>query len=582
MEKPLPDWQPRSPPSGGRLDPHLIHELSRQLGIPGLVARLLALRGYTEPEQARLYLSPSLQHLLDPARMADMDRGVAVIAAALERGEPIALHGDYDADGITSTALLTRFIEEAGGRALPLLPERDLDGYGLSARCVRLAAAGGARVLVALDCGTADHEAVALANTLGLSTVVVDHHPVNNTLPPLAAAVLNPARADCGFAGCTLSAAGVAFFLLAALRRRLRESGWWAKLGRPEPNLRRLLDLVSLGTIADVVPLVGQNRILVAAGLEELSRRSCPGLVALCAQAGIGERVSVGDIGFKLAPRLNAAGRLGSARTGLELLTTSSSLQAEDLARELEARNIERRAIQQRIEAEAVAEIESGAHQARPVLVLAREGWHAGVVGIVASRLAERYYLPAVVIALQDGVGKGSARSVEGVDIARAIDDCRCHLIRGGGHAQAAGITLRADAVDAFAAALAGRVQAMSAGLRRGPRLCYDAQVRLAELDDGVLEGISRMAPFGLGNPEPVLVLAGARLRRKRVLKGLHLQCRLEQEGLVREAIGFGLADRAPPEDSRVRAAFAVRFEAFRGECRVRLHLKDIREEKES
>ncbi|MBM4320229.1 MAG: single-stranded-DNA-specific exonuclease RecJ, partial [Deltaproteobacteria bacterium] len=522
MEPLLPEWRQRAAPRP--LDPLQIAQLARTLAIPELVARLLVLRGLTEPAVLREFLEPSLQQLLDPSQMADMERGVAVLCAALEQDVPIAVQGDYDADGITSTALLVRFLGEAGGRVLPYLPERERDGYGLSTRGVQLAAEQGAKVLVAVDCGTSDHEVVALASELGLAVVVVDHHPPSGTLPTHAAAVLNPARLDCGFAARTLSAAGVTFFLLIALRRRLRETGWWARRGRPEPNLRRMLDLVTLGTVADVVPLVGQNRILVAHGLGELSRRATPGLCALCDKAGVGAEVSVLDVSYRLAPRLNAAGRMGSAQASLELLTAAGIARATELARQLEAHNDERKLLQERVEAEALSEIGSGKHVTDSVLVLAREGWHPGVVGIVASRLAERYYLPAVVIALQDGLGKGSARSIDGVDIGQAIQGCRNHLIRGGGHAQAAGITLQAEAVQSFAAALARRVQAMLAGKRLLPALLFDAQVRLAELDGPLVEWIGRMAPFGAGNPEPVLVVSGARMRHRRILKGLHLQ----------------------------------------------------------
>ena len=579
MKPPLPVWKPRS---SERPVPEIVEALARALDLPGTLAEILVCRGLSDPDEARTFLRPSLGRLLDPARLTDMEGALDLLAQSIQQGSLIALHGDYDADGITATALMAGFLEEVGARYVVFLPERERDGYGLSEHGVRQVAGQGARLLLTLDCGSSDPQVLALALELGMTPVVVDHHPIPGELPGAAAAVINPARPDCGFAGATLAAVGVAFFLVAGLRRRLRELGWWARSGRAEPDLKRCLDLVAIGTVADVVPLVGQNRILVAHGLRELGRSARPGVAALRQVARLQAELSSSDVAFKLAPVLNASGRMGRASCGFDLLHTRDQGQARGLARLLAAQNDERRAIQDRIEAEAIEEIESGKHSGRCVLVLAREGWHPGVVGIVASRLLDRYYLPAVVIALKDGQGKGSARSIEGVDIGEAIRSCGEHILNGGGHAMAAGVTLEAGSVEPFADALAMEVTRQMGSERARPALRYDAQVELEEVHEGLVQGLQSMAPFGKGNAEPLLILRGARLRNRRIYKERHLACRLAAGGTEREAIGFDLAHRAPSEGALVSAAFNARVEQFRGERTLRLRLKDIREEKES
>jgi single-stranded-DNA-specific exonuclease len=574
---PPPTWELRP----AAADPSVRSALQAATGLSSRTAEILLRRGLHDPAAARSFLEPSFSQLLDPAPLLDVERAVELLTGALARGERIALHGDYDVDGMAATALLAGFLRQAGGQVVSYLPERDQDGYGLSLRGVRLAAQAEATVLVALDCGTSDHEAITLAHELGLVPLVVDHHLPAGPLPTHAAAVLNPARPGCGFAGGTLSATGVAFHLAIALRRSLRERGWFVQLGRPEPNLRSFLDLVALGTVADMVPLVGPNRTCVAFGLTELTRRRRPGLAALCAVAGVGEQVTATDVGFKLAPRLNASGRLGSPLTGLELLGATDSGRAAVLARQLEEHNVQRRRLQEQVEQEAIELLEGQPGGRAPVAVVAKAGWHPGVVGIVASRLAERYYVPAVVIALQEGIGRGSARSVDGIDIGRAIQSCREHLLRGGGHPQAAGVTLEEHQLDGFREALGHRVEQALAGQRPSPRLLFDAEVALEELDEALAGELGRLAPFGMGNPEPVLVTRGVRLLQRRSLRGGHVQCLFGDDGVTRPAVGFGLDGRVPPEGSLVAVAGSWRKDRYRGEDTLRLFLKDVREEKE-
>jgi len=547
------------------------------LDLPGPVAEILWQRGLREPSLAAPFLSPSLATLDDPSGMTDLDAAVTVLGEALLAGAAIALHGDYDADGMTSTALVARFVAAAGGRCVAYLPRRQEDGYGLSEQGVREMAEAGASVLVALDCGTRDHDSVALARSLGLKVIVVDHHPVAGGLPEGADAVLNPARSDCGFAGGALSAVGVAFFLLAGLRRWLRERSFWTEQ-RPEPNLRHFLDVVALGTVADVVPLTGANRTLVRHGLQVLGRSRQPGVSALCRQAGLGESVTAWDVAFRLAPRLNAAGRVGRAGDGFELLRTTCPREASRLAALLERQNAERKELQRQVEAAALEQVEARGLDQGPVIVVAGEGWHPGVVGIVASRLVDRYHVPAVVIAVEGDIGRGSARSVPGVDIGAAIRDCGEHIVTGGGHPAAAGVTLSSGRVASFAAALAHTVQRALAGDRPAPELLWDVQVHLSEVDDRLVKGLRRLAPFGQANPEPVLVARDLRLGRRRVLKGEHLRCELVQGAARLPAMGFGLARGAPAEGARVHAAFRARYNDFRRVRTLRLELEDLRE----
>lgn len=545
--------------------------------MPAPVAAILWQRGLGDPGVAGRFLSPALATLPDPSQMAGLDDAVALLGEALLAEELIALHGDYDADGMTSTALVARFLAAAGAGCVPYLPCRHQDGYGLSEQGVRHAAAAGAQVLVALDCGTSDHASVALAKTLGLRVVVVDHHPVAAGLPPDAVAVLNPSRADCAFAEGVLSAVGVAFFLVVGLRRWLRQRGFWSP-ERPEPNLRHFLDVVALGTVADVVPLRGANRTLVRHGLQVLGRSRLPGIVALCQQTGLGGTVTAWDVAFRLAPRLNAAGRVGRAADGFELLRTSDPATAARLACLLEKQNAERKDLQRAVERAALAQIEASGQERDPVLVVAGEGWHPGVVGIVASRLVDRYHVPAVVIAVEGEVGRGSARSVPGVDIGTAVRGCAAHLMRGGGHPGAAGVTLLSECVEPFRAALAERVLEQLSGGVPIPELLWDAEVRLADVDDALVAALGRLAPFGEANPEPVLVARGLRLQRRRVLKGEHLRCELAQGRASLPAMGFGLAQGAPEEGATVRAAFRARYNDFRGVRTLRLELEDLRE----
>ncbi|WP_049760203.1 single-stranded-DNA-specific exonuclease RecJ [Anaeromyxobacter dehalogenans] len=550
-------------------------ELAAALGLHPLAARVLAARGHADPAEAEAFLAARLADLPDPFRMKGMEAAVERIARALEGGERIACYGDYDVDGVTSTALLCGFLRAAGADVVTYTPHRLVEGYGLNGDAVRSLAAQGVRLLVTLDCGITSVDEVRVAAGLGVDTVVVDHHTVPVELPA-AAAILNPHQPGCAYPSKDLAAVGVTFALAMALRRRLRERGRFGP-ARPEPNLKEVLDLVALGTVADVVPLVGANRILVRWGLEQLATSRRPGVRALKRVAGIadGTPVTAGQVGFRLAPRINAAGRLDDAGRGVRLLLSGDAAAAQALADELDRENQARQEIERRILEQALADAGARVAAGARGLVLARDGWHAGVVGIVASRVVERFHRPAVLVALEDGAGKGSGRSIEGFHLYDALAACSGHLARFGGHRHAAGVTVERAQVEPFRAAFEAHAAATIADEDLVPRCRIDGWVGDAEVTEDAAEGLARLGPFGAGHPEPVFALRGAAARARTVgAGGAHLKLAL---GRGLDAIGFGMGDRAPACGGPVDAAFTIGFDEWDGTRRLQLKLKDLR-----
>ncbi len=549
--------------------------LAGELSLHPLAARVLASRGLGEPERAERFLSARLADLPDPFTMRGMEAAVSRLVRGLESGERIACYGDYDVDGVTSTVLLAGFLRAAGGDVVTYTPHRLVEGYGLNAGAVGRLAAQGARLIVTLDCGITSVAEVQEAARLGVDVVVVDHHTVPVELPA-AAAILNPNRPGCGYPSKHLAAVGVTFCLAMALRKRLRELGRWTG-ARPEPNLRQALDLVALGTVADVVPLVEVNRILVRWGLEELSRSRRPGIRALKRVAGVaeGQPVSAGQVGFRLAPRINAAGRLDDAGRGVHLLLGDDPVGATALAEELDRENRSRQEIERRILEEALADAAGMVARGARGLVLSRDGWHPGVIGIVASRVVERYHRPAILVGVADGVGKGSGRSIEGFHLYDALDACRSHLSRFGGHRHAAGVTLEPGALPAFREAFERH-----AGERLGdedlvPRCRIEGWVAAGDLGERAAEDLLRLSPFGAGHAEP---LFGLRARpgpaRAVGAGGAHLKVALAP-GL--DAIGFSLGDRIDLCASDVEAAVSLGFDEWDGTRRLQLRIRDLR-----
>jgi single-stranded-DNA-specific exonuclease len=552
--------------------------LAAELGLHPLSARVLVHRGLRTPEAASAFLSDKLADLPDPFRMKGMVAAVDRLFRAIREKEHITLYGDYDVDGVCSTSLMNLFLRELGARPATYIPHRMDEGYGLNLQAVEKIAADGTRVLVTLDCGVTSVAEISRARDLGLDVVVVDHHTVPPTLPP-AVAVLNPHQPGCEYPTKHLCAAGVAFNLCMGLRKKLREDGWFAT--RKEPNLKALMDLVAMATVADVVPLTGANRILVHHGLQELSAGRRYGVRALKEVAGLeaDSPVTAGQVGYRLGPRINAAGRLHDASLGLQLLCSETLEAARSLAQVLDRANAERQGIESSILTEALAQAEELAEHARG-FVLYSEGWHPGVIGIVASRVVERFHRPTVIVGVKDGVGKGSARSIEGFHLYDALSGCADLLARFGGHKHAAGLTIEAKHLPALRESFERIARQRLTPEDLIARCKVDAVVGVKELDERAVEALQKLGPFGQGNPEPVLVLRH-QVARPRVLPHKsggagHLKLALVDAPSV-DAIGFGMADRLALTEGPVDLAFQASFDTFRGQRRLSLKLKDLR-----
>jgi single-stranded-DNA-specific exonuclease len=549
--------------------------LARELDLEPRVARVLACRGLTDPADAARFLSSSLGDLPDPFLMRGMEQAVAALRDALARGDRIALYGDYDVDGVTSTALLAGFLRAVGANVVTYVPHRLVEGYGLNTAAVRRLAAEGAKLLVSLDCGITSVAEVRAAADLGLRTVVVDHHTVPVELPS-AAAILNPHQPDCAYPYKPLAAVGVTFCLAMALRKRLRDAGRFGA-DRPEPNLRHQLDLVALGTVADVVPLTGVNRILVRAGLEVLARPRRAGLRALKRVSGMPEdgRVTAGQVGFRLGPRINAAGRLDDASRGVRLLLEESAGAALALAEELDRENRARQELERGILEQATAQARERVAAGVRGLVLAQEGWHPGVVGIVASRIVERFHRPAILVGISDGVGKGSGRSIEAFHLHDALSRCAEHLTRFGGHRHAAGMTLDAAALPSFRERFEQHARQVLTDEDLLPRCRIEGRLGPDDVGEEMAHAVERLAPFGAGHPEPLFAMLG-RPRSARVVGATGAHLKLGFGGGL-QAIGFSLGDRVAMCSSDVEAAVTVGFDDWNGARRVQLTIRDLR-----
>jgi len=555
-----------------------VASLAEQLGIPELIARLLVHRGVNDDKQGRNWLQATLRDLPDPHAMVDMERAVARIVAALDGAEAIWVHGDYDVDGCTSTVLLVEFLTSVGGKVHWYAPHRERDGYGIQSATMRRLAEQGAQLVITCDNGTSAHEAIAAGNELGVDTIVCDHHKLPEELP-LAAAILNPQQSGEGSPYIELAAVGVAFMLAIAVRAKLRERGDFAS--EPEPDLRRYLDIVALGTVADVAPLRGVNRLLVRSGLKVLSARSRPGLRALIDASGIRpeEPLSASHLGFRLGPRINAAGRLDEAARAVELLLSSDPVTAQAQANELDAFNRRRQDVQRETFADVLRQAAlDGDFMARKGLVLWSREWHPGVVGIVASKVAQHFHRPAVVVAVKDGMGTGSGRAIKGIDLF-AVLAAQSHLLeRFGGHRAAAGLTLREDQLpalrDAFAEDAFG---GCDPGLWQG-RLSVDAELSLADISWDLHRSIAALQPFGVGNPEPLFLCRGLRASGVRTMSRDGLRMNLRQgDAPPQQAVGFGLGVRPDELDGPVDVLFALQENTWAGRTSLQLFLRDIR-----
>jgi single-stranded-DNA-specific exonuclease len=557
-------------------------EIAQRLALPEIVGRLLAQRG-VDLDHAPGFLQPRLREQLpDPADLRDMEAAVARLVRAVRDGETIAILGDYDVDGATSAALLARFFAAIGTRTRVYVPDRLREGYGPNSAALSRLRAEGARTVVTVDCGTTAHLPLAEAAEVGLDVIVVDHH-VAEPLLPRAAAVVNPNRLDEDSPHGSLAAVGVAFLLVVAVNRALRRAGWYGA-ARTEPDLLGWLDLVALGTVCDVVPLVGLNRALVAQGIKVARRGANPGMAALAAIAGIKEPLDAYHLGFILGPRVNAGGRIGASDLGARLLATDDPALAAELAQRLDAFNCERREIEAQTLAAAIAMVEA-VPQAPVLTFAAAGGWHPGVIGIVASRLKERYERPALVVALDGGVGRGSGRSIPGIPLGPAVIAARQAglLINGGGHAMAAGFTVAADKLDALREFL---VERLGDGLDREtlvPELGVDGALSAAAACTELIGQIERLAPFGAANSEPRFVFPALRVLHTEIVGDVHLRCILADafDGARLPAIAFRVAGTplgrflAETRGAAIDVAGHLRRNTWRGGDAVRLVIVD-------
>lgn len=523
-------------------DERLALALAQRLALPELVGRVLASRG-VGLEEAESFLNPTLRDLLpDPGHLKGMEAAVARLVRAVTSGETIGIFGDYDVDGATSSALLNTVLTAMGGKARVYIPDRIKEGYGPNAPALLRLQSEGVGVVVTVDCGTTAFAPLEEAAKAGLDLIVVDHHVGEAALPP-ALAVINPNRLDEDSPHGHLAAVGVAFLLAVGLNRGLKEAGWYQ--GRPAPDLLRALDLVALGTVCDVVPLVGVNRALVVQGLKVMAKRANVGLAALADVAGVKERPDSYSLGYVLGPRVNAGGRVGEAELGTRLLSTDDPVEAAEIARQLDGYNKDRQEIEAAVLLDAIEQVEGRPDDGRPLIVAAGENWHPGVIGIVAGRLKERYGRVACVVALEDGEGKGSGRSVPGLDLGSAVIAARqAGLLKaGGGHAMAAGFTVARENLADLSDFLAERLQAQLDG-ELVPLLELDGALDAGGADIDLVETLAQVGPFGSGNPEPRFAIAGARIVKADVVGSGHVRLILSGAGGKRlKAIAFRAAD---------------------------------------
>ncbi|BCJ90569.1 single-stranded-DNA-specific exonuclease [Terrihabitans soli] len=553
--------------------------IAQRHGVPEVLARVLAGRGIGL-DAVGDYLSPNIRSLLpEPYRFTDMEAAARRIARAVEAGERVAIFGDYDVDGATSSAVLASLLKAAGTPHRIYIPDRIFEGYGPNAEAIKTLAEEGAKLLVTVDCGTTSHAALAEASRLRMDVVVLDHHQVGETLPEVAALV-NPKRHDDISGHDYLAAVGVVFITVVAVNRLLRQNGFWTA-ERSEPDLLSLLDLVALGTVADVVPLTGINRAFVIRGLQAMGQRRRPGLRALADAARMRGAPSPYHLGFLIGPRINAGGRIGRAELGALLLTCDDEAESQKLALELDRLNGER----QEVEKGVLADAEMKADLSADVVMASGMGWHPGVVGLVAARLKERASKPAFAITFSNGVGTGSGRSIPGVDIGAAVRAAveEGLLVKGGGHAMAAGITVEETRFDAFAAFLRARLASDVAAARREDVLKIDGVLTAASLTPGLYDEIQRAGPFGAGNSEPIFALSGHILMSvEEVGSGGHLRLRLKAPdgsavtAMAFRAVGQPLGEVLPLNRGKpVEVAGCLQKDEWNGRTSVSMRVLD-------
>jgi single-stranded-DNA-specific exonuclease len=551
-------------------DPEVVRALAAALHLPPEICALLVHRGHTDVDAAKQFLRPRMEQVRDPYELHGMDRAVTRLSAAIRNGDVIMVHGDYDVDGMCSTALLTRVLRDLGGTVVPFIPHRLSDGYDLTDAGVNAAVACGARVVLTADCGTSALPAIARLTGLGIDVIVSDHHLPGGPLPACVA-ILNPRQPGCTSVDKDAAAVGIAYKLALALTRAF---------GHGEELVASLLDLVALATVADLAPLRGENRVLVKYGLKVMEQSRHPGVRALIRASGLeGKPLTAGRIGFILAPRLNAVGRLGHALRGVELLLTDDPGIANEIARELEELNQHRQAMDRRTLDDALRMVDDIDLDAQYGLVLAKQGWHAGVIGIVASRIVEQVSRPVVLVALDGDTGKGSGRSIAAFDLHAGLSACREHLIRFGGHRAAAGITVQSDRIPVLQSAFNDVARRQLTADDLVPTQRIDLWVDGAQVTDDLEKWLRYFEPYGLGNVTPTFGMRDARLvsppRRIGSTDGVRTAVTTDAGDVA--AIAWRLGDRARLLDpaAPVQLAFRLERDDYRGADRLQLNIID-------
>lgn len=554
-------------------DENAVAQIARELAVPEVLARVLLNRRISSFEKARVFFRPDLENLYDPFLMKDMDKAVDRLHHALENGERILVYGDYDVDGVSSASLLYLVLSRlVGSRVSYYIPDRMTEGYGLSGKSIREAAESGVSLIVTVDCGVTAVDEIRLGNKLGMDIIVSDHHQPAEELPP-AVAVLDPKRPDCPYPFKELAGVGVAFKLL---------QGLYQKLQLPEAELDEYLDLVAIGSAADIVPLVDENRILVRHGLDKINYNPRYGVKALLESAGLaGREITVGLIVFVVAPRINAVGRLGDAKRAVQLFTAQTLQKARGFAKELEKENKLRRDIDELTFKEALEIVETRLDPENDkALVVHKRDWHPGVIGIVASRIVERYYRPTIMISVVDGVGKGSARSISNFNVYEAIKSCSHYLSGFGGHKYAAGLTINEENIEPFAECFRKVAAEIIQPEDLIPSLRIDSEISLKEFTPRFIRLLKLLGPFGPMNMRPVFLTRNLKVSGSPSIVGNnHLRMKVEQDGVVMDAIGFNMGDYLDVIQANrgvFDCAYVVEENKWNGQVKLQLRLKDL------
>jgi single-stranded-DNA-specific exonuclease len=549
--------------------------LAKEFGISRIISQLMLNRHVASLEDAHHYLHPSLNDLHSPFLMQDMKKGVGRLMQAIYADEEIVIYGDYDADGITSVAILYKFIKELTGHVSYYIPDRVLEGYGLKIPIIDQFKSRNVKLIITVDCGISDVEQIAYAQSIGIDTIVLDHHEISDQLP-VAVACINPSRSDCSFPFKHLAGVGIAFNFLIALRGSLRKDGFW-KDGH-YPNLKEYLDIVALGTIGDIAPLVGENRIFAKMGLELITEGKRPGIKALKEVSGIdGQLIDSFKASFCLIPRINAAGRIASALDAVELLLTENMDEARLLAEKLDLHNRRRQAMEKDILNEILGQLGANPDLENiNALVFSSEKWHPGVVGIVASRLVDLFSRPTFVISLKNGVGKGSGRSVSDFNIHKGLQQCASLLLSYGGHYRAAGISIKEDDINEFTCMLDEIIRNSVQSSDMVSHTFIDAECHLQDINLDLINQITQLAPFGCENPEPIFCARNIKVSSSVVVGNNHLKMRLTSNGASVNAIWFGMGKyQSAVNGANLDVVFSPQINYWNGSSDIQLKMRD-------